>query len=515
MTSTTRRLLEHLGTRPTGSRSTGGTGGTGGTGRGWRLARRASVVVLSCSAAAAAVVAAGGVRRDVGPVRARLSLALSARGGTRVALPPAGSLRMDTHAGPFALRVGVEEVDLPAARGLLTDAAERGRLAGEVEGDVRAALRALVLRSALVALGAGALTCAAVFRDARAVGGGSAAVLAALAVGGAVTAGTARPQALARPTGTGPLARVPDLVGAVREARAGLDTYGERLVQLTSNATGLWARLRTLTEPAGEGATRLLWVSDVHNNAAVRPLVRSLVEQFDVRAVLDTGDSTDLGTDVENGLLAPLADLPVPYVWVRGNHDSAATQAYLASLPGVTVLDDGAITEVAGLRVAGTGDPRFTPVKRVGAAPERAARELARAGELLARAVRESPEPVDVALVHEPAMARPLHGLVPLVLDGHVHERRHRTVHGTLELTQGSSGGAGLRALDGGEPLPLQLSVLHFDPATRRLVAVDDVTVEGLGSERVTVERRAAPSYAQQDAQEGTQADAQRGAGPG
>ena len=42
-------------------------------------------------------------------------------------------------------------------------------------------------------------------------------------------------------------------------------------------------------------------------------------------------------------------------------------------------------------------------------------------------------DPVDVALVHEPGMAAPLMGSVPLLLDGHVHERRSRVADGTLE----------------------------------------------------------------------------------
>ncbi|WP_432494532.1 metallophosphoesterase family protein [Kineococcus auxinigenes] len=453
------------------------------------------VVAVACTAAVLAVLGAGAVHRDVGPVRARLSLVLASGGGTHVALPPVGRLTMDTHSGPLALRVGVQDVDLPAARGLLTGAVPREDLVRDVGADVRSALRALALRSTAVALLAGALACAVVFRDPRAVAVGVAAVLAGLAATGAVVAATARPQAITRPTYTGLLAQAPALVGAARNARTDFGAYSERLAQLASDVTRLYARLQALPETSTGDSTRLLWISDVHNNPQAYSLVRTLVAQYDVRAVVDTGDSTDLGTDVENRQLAGIADLPVPYLWVRGNHDSAATQAYLAALPNVRVLDDGATTQVAGLRFAGTGDPRFTPVKRLQEAPGAAAAELARAGQALARAVDDSPEPVDVALVHEPAMAPPLHGHVPLVLDGHVHERRSRTREGTLELTQGSSGGAGLRMLDGGRTRPLEVSVLHFDPATRALVAVDEITVAGLGEQRVVVERRPVSSY--------------------
>jgi hypothetical protein len=161
------------------------------------------------------------------------------------------------------------------------------------------------------------------------------------------------------------------------------------------------------------------------------------------------------------------------------------------------VLDDGQQVVIGGVRFAGTGDPLFTPNKQVASETDANDARLERAGEQLADAVEASDEPVHVALVHEPGMAGPLMGRVPLVLDGHVHQRRSRVQNGTLELTQGSSGGAGLRTLDGGDgddALPLQMSVLHFDP-DGTLLAVDDITIGGLGQRSVTVERRTPESY--------------------
>lgn len=69
---------------------------------------------------------------------------------------------------------------------------------------------------------------------------------------------------------------------------------------------------------------------------------------------------------------------------------------------------------------------------------------------------------------------------------------------GTVELTQGSSGGAGLRTLDGDQPLPLQMSVLHFD-RDGALLAVDDITIGGLGQRSVTVERRTPEAFGDRD----------------
>ena len=73
-------------------------------------------------------------------------------------------------------------------------------------------------------------------------------------------------------------------------------------------------------------------------------------------------------------------------------------------------------------------------------------------------------------------------GSTPLVLAGHTHRRKASTVDGTLLLTEGSTGGAGLRGLEGEEPTPLELSVLYLDRTTHRLQAYDDITLGGLGA---------------------------------
>src|SRR5690606_13631213 len=105
-------------------------------------------------------------------------------------------------------------------------------------------------------------------------------------------------------------------------------------------------------------------------------------------------------------------------------------------------------------------------------------------------------EPVHIAAVHDPRAAAPLDGLVDYVLAGHTHERRVGPVTpppegeaapaepGSLLMVQGSTGGAGLRGLQGEHPEPLALSVLYFDEQ-QRLVAYDDITIGGHGLSEV------------------------------
>ncbi|HEX6568929.1 MAG TPA: hypothetical protein VF015_07185, partial [Acidimicrobiales bacterium] len=59
----------------------------------------------------------------------------------------------------------------------------------------------------------------------------------------------------------------------------------------------------------------------------------------------------------------------------------------------------------------------------------------------------------------------------------------------TLLLVEGSTGGAGLRGLQGDEPEPLAATILYFDPETRQLVAYDSITVAWLQDAGATIER--------------------------
>jgi hypothetical protein len=59
---------------------------------------------------------------------------------------------------------------------------------------------------------------------------------------------------------------------------------------------------------------------------------------------------------------------------------------------------------------------------------------------------------------------------------------------------QGSTGGAGLRALEGEYPEPLTCTVLYLDPVTGALQAYDEITLGGLGETEVTIQRVVVPA---------------------
>jgi hypothetical protein len=142
-----------------------------------------------------------------------------------------------------------------------------------------------------------------------------------------------------------------------------LETYRSGLADIVRSVTALYATTGGLSELSttdDDQVVTVLHVSDIHLNPLAFDLIDRLIAQFGVDAVIDTGDITTWGTEVESSTLARIGSLGVPYVFVRGNHDSVRTQAAVKQYKNAVVLDDK-VAEVAGLVIAGIGDPVFTP----------------------------------------------------------------------------------------------------------------------------------------------------------
>ena len=447
-------------------------------------------VLVALTGALIAVLLFGRISAPIGPFDATLAFR-PAGGGATVGVPPLGALSVDVYDGPLRLDVALQRVDQERARALAADPVRLAGVVDQVSEDLQSAVVRLVWTTAGLALAGAAVTSFAVTRRRRepAIAAGITAVL--LVGTGGLGAATWRPEALSQPTYTGLLVNATSLIGSAEDIVARFDAYRASLEDIVGNVGTLYSALSSLPAPAGDGETvALLHVSDLHLNPSGFDLVEQVVEQFGVDGVLDTGDITDWGSQPENRLITSVGALGVPYVYIRGNHDSATTAALVAAQPNATVLDASTVT-VAGIEIAGTPDPRFTPDKSTGD-DDAGDDVLERSGEELAEVIEDLPGPPAVTMVHDPKQARPLDGLVPLVLAGHTHSRDVSELDGgTLLMVEGSTGGAGLRGLQGEYPEPLTCTVLYLDAATGRLLAYDEITLGGLGETEVTIQRRA------------------------
>ncbi len=440
--------------------------------------------------ACVALYVGGSVHARVGPFNTTVSVRPALAGYTVVRLAPLGSIELDTHDAPVGIELRVDELRLEEAERIAADPTLLTSLEEDIAADVRGALASVALRSFLVAIVGGSIGAYAASARWRSVALGAAASAALAAVLGLSTVATFDTDAVAEPQYSGLMTIAPTAVGDLEAVVDRVGEYRAQLTELVGNVVTLYRTAQGLpTFDPGDATVRVLHVSDIHLNPQAFDLIELLVGQFGIDAIADTGDITDWGSEPETQIIDRIGAVGVPYVWVRGNHDSASTQSAVAAQLNAIVLDGNA-AEVAGLRFWGVADSRYTPNKDqpTGKDAEKEQAEVA-APKIARMLAADEPPEVDVVLVHDARMAGAIGGRVPLVLAGHTHNARESSIGKTRLLVEGSTGGAGLRSLRRAKPESLACTVLYFDPDTRRLVAYDRVIVRGLGESGARIER--------------------------
>jgi Predicted phosphoesterases, related to the Icc protein len=472
-----------------------------------RIVRRSAsillVVIVALAGAWLGVTLGAHVQTQVGPADIGMRVTPSFGGDTVVDVRPLGSLGFDTHDAPIRLDITFDGVHPEKAQEILDNPRWADRLPQTIEAELQAGLWRLGGQAAALAIAGAVLAALIVFRSLRRAAWAGLTGLLAIALVAGLSAVTFNPKAISEPRYTGLLTGVPSLVGDAESIVTRFTEYRGQLAKLVTNVSRLYETGRTLPvyEPDPD-TIRVLHVSDIHLNPVAWNLIKSLKEQFQINLIIDTGDISDHGTKAENGFVEEIGRLGVPYVFVRGNHDSKTTQKAVAKQKNAIVLD-GTSATVAGLRIYGIGDPRFTPDKSAKPIPDE---ELAAVGANHATRVvppewprsssTSAPDriPTDIVAVHDHTMGRPFAGRVALILSGHVHDRRTEMLPGNTRLMiQGSTGGAGLRGLEHEQPTPFMASVLYFDKKDKRLQAWDDITLGGLGEQSVQIQRHLEP----------------------
>jgi len=456
----------------------------------------------------------------VGPARVRLEAGPALVGTSRLAAPPFGSVSARTHQGPIAFRATVDDVDVkrlgrllegspgpPEGAGGPQGGAPEGKAApggprfaeleatlGPLEDQARRAATGFLVRIAVLGLAGGLAGVLAFRRRTRRrllrCGLGGLAVT-VLLLGPALA--TYDVTAFREPRYDGALEYAPALIGDVRTGLDRLRTLREEMVRIGHNLDRAYAALANpVGELDGNGTVRVLHVSDLHLNPAGFDLAVRLVDQFDVAAVVDTGDVGTWGLPPEPGLAANIGRFDVPYLFVKGNHDDDDMVKAVAANDNARVLD-GTGTEVAGIRFFGVADPTFTPGRghQVEVFEDlKVARSVGVGVALDRQALRP-----DVLLVHDGRLATYARGHVATVLEGHLHRFDSEVTNGTRTLMSGTTGAAGLDNFRAENPPSADAEVVYFDLATRRPVAVDRITVRLPGAS-FSVERVLLPEGA-------------------
>jgi predicted phosphodiesterase len=461
------------------------------------LRRALAVVIIALVGGWLGLFLGGNANVQIGPVRTRMVVQPSFSGQTVVSVPPLGALEMKTNAGPFRLSVDVRQLNEQDVKALVASPNRFSDLPDIVVADLRHGVIVVAIHSLIAVTVGGLLLGLLAFRRILPALAAAGIALAVLGAGGAVAVATWNPKSVLEPRYTGLLAGAPSLVGTAQDIVIRFGLYRQELATLVTNITRLYDVTSTLPAYQPDPSTiRVLDVSDIHDNPVAWNIMHSLVKQFDIDFIIDSGDLTDHGSQPENTFAKEVSTFGVPYVFVRGNHDSTSTQLAVARQRNAIMLTGQEVT-VDGLRIIGNGDPRFTPNLSVQEPGEDAVYEM---GQALATTVQQEVQPPDIAVVHDPVAALPLNGEVSLVLAGHLHRRvTWMLSQNTRVFVQGSTGGAGLRALQSSPPTPLEASVLYFDRGTHQLQAWDDITIGGLGTTNAQIQRHLASDTTPQD----------------
>jgi predicted phosphodiesterase len=455
-----------------------------------RLARASAPWTLPLLAGAlGALLAIGLLARTearIGPATVHLSAKPALSGSSTLAAPPFGSVRAATHAGPVAFTATLDGVDVQALGRLLSEGTRGGRSRDAaledtlepLEDRARSAVAVFIVQVGLLGLLGGAAGVVLFRRRTwRRAGRTTLGGLAAVALTLGPTLATYDVAAFNAPRYQGALEYAPTLIGDVRTGIDRLATLRAEMVRISENLNRAYTALGEAQPALGNGTIRILHISDVHLNPAAFDLAGRLAAQFDVDAVVDTGDMGTWGLGFEPQITSRIAAFRVPYLFVKGNHDNAAMVRGVAANANARVLDHAG-TEIAGIRFYGVADPTFSPgqgyrVEALEALKERQSVNVA--VELDAREPR-----TDVLLVHDRRLATYTAGHVATVLAGHYHRFESDVKGGTRYLLSGSVGGAGPDGLRATQDVPYEAEVLYFDPATRRPVAVDRISVQSL-----------------------------------
>jgi predicted phosphodiesterase len=247
-----------------------------------------------------------------------------------------------------------------------------------------------------------------------------------LAIGGTGIGimGTYQPGHLTSFVTTGLLSTVRSNAGLLASVKARAQQAAPYVTNLLALSAALQQKF-VPADPTKPPAARFLLVSDIHG-ANQYPLMKRIISQEEISAVIDSGDLLNFGNVSEAdlaGMFTSIKNLGVPYVFVRGNHDasSPADQSLLkrlAQIPNVILLQPTpktyTVASINGVVLAGFNDPRF-----FGDDNKNIAQKEQPAADRFNLAFADQPRP-DIVITHEPSAVKMV-ASATLLINGHLH----------------------------------------------------------------------------------------------
>lgn len=446
-------------------------------------------IFLAVLAGYFALILASSTEVEVGPMRVGFALRPAWHGKSVLELPPAGSLEADTHSAPAEVDYVIKEISVSRVEDLTDPNSAARQALDNWREPVGGAAREMLLRIGILSAMAGFTVVTMLRRRWQwGLAGATVALATAFLVGGLAYL-TYDTNAFQEPRYNGNLAYAPDIITFSQQTLANLNTYEDRVPEIAESVYRTVSQLHQLPQAVSAGDTiKVLHISDMHSSEAAARLTKTVTDLYQVDFIVDTGDSTDLGTGFEAGYPTTYLPLPKPYVWVAGNHDTPTITRTMQGIPGVTVLQSEFVS-FARVTLGGFPDPASTSLSPNPSSDARLADDAARIAGIVGR---RSEGPFMVA-VHDPKQAAKLPGLVPVVLNGHTHRESITVRDGTVFLDGGTTGGGGFRGVNHDSESPSTLQILYIQQDPLKLAAVDTITIYGFSQEFSVVRRVFAP----------------------
>ena len=449
---------------------------------------RKKAVFLVLLAALAGLFAAAALFSEtsfqVGAFEITAALIPSLRGETVIVFPPFGRLRALTHYAPFLLEITLKNVDLGQLRASLQELSAAPAISF-LQRELRDKAAHFLARQAIISFFCSALLLVVLRRGSRrrllqgALAGGLLCLLLLALLLGTTLIYPYDISAFKNPRFEGALAAAPWIIRLAGEAQDTVGILSEQLEVMAVNLEDLSSRLREINPPPDSGEIRVLHVSDIHNNPAAFDLIEKVTGAFQINFIVDTGDLTDYGSEIETELAARLARLPLPYLFLPGNHDSLESIELLRS-EGALIIGEERI-EIEGLSIAGLPDPASEQPTAEVPSQDTLLQASLQAGER----IFEGERPPDIFAVHNPLMAEPFFGKLPLILCGHTHSAGiyFDEDSPTILVNAGTTGASGVRGLLAPHQNPYSAAILYFNPGLdggMELTAGDLISIEQL-----------------------------------
>ncbi len=284
---------------------------------------------------------------------------------------------------------------------------------------------------------------------------------------------TFNPDALKHPRYEGPISDAPRVIALLKEAQGDLAGVTRNINKTIAGLQRIHRQIVERAAPVPEDTTRLLVISDIHNNPLGLLIAKELSDQFDVDAIVNAGDFTDRGSAPEATLFARFATFSIPQIILGGNHEDTAVMQRVRRLDRVTILDeDNMVASVGDVRIVGDSDPNSHTVSSDPFNDLAAQMIPKRCARLAERTLEVRPQ---IVVVHDPRQGECAASLaqsndIPLVFVwGHTHRQAYEERGSVIGVSPGTSGANGIKT---GKPAPYGFVLLEFDRASDLLSSV-------------------------------------------